>query len=244
MNRVAVQLGTARLRVAIADPRPRLLAELPVPEAGPCRSGPRRVHRTARPACRRTPRGAPVWARRRWCRPTAAAVVRFVPAAVAALASVDAATTDGADRPVPDAVVVDVGHRGADVAHVAGGRIVAARRVPVGGAVLDAVTAELVGLSVPSRRPRIRRPGRGARRAARRCPCCRRSGPGMPPVDLDARRAARRADPARWPGSSTPSVRWRTAPGRTPPPVLLVGGVARTPLLAELLDAAGVPTCA
>jgi hypothetical protein len=39
VNRVAVQLGTTRLRVAIADPRPRLLAELPVSEAGPDLAG-------------------------------------------------------------------------------------------------------------------------------------------------------------------------------------------------------------
>jgi hypothetical protein len=43
-------------------------------------------------------------------------------------------------------VVVDCGHRGTDVVNLVDGRIVSACRVPVGGAVLDAVTAELIGL--------------------------------------------------------------------------------------------------
>ena len=34
MNRVAVSAGSAWVRVAVDDPRPRLLAELPVPESG------------------------------------------------------------------------------------------------------------------------------------------------------------------------------------------------------------------
>jgi type VII secretion-associated protein (TIGR03931 family) len=239
VNRVAVQLGTARLRVAIADPRPRLLAELPVPKAGP--SGPDLAGYTAlldRPADELLVvhgLGAPPVVPA-----TTAAVVRFVPAAVAALASVDAATTDGADRPVPDAVVVDCGHRGTDVVHLAGGRIVAARRVPVGGAVLDAVTAELVGLIGTEQGVRGSvgpAEAHAARETLSLLPAVRA---GHPPVDLDAL-AFRDALTPSLVGIVDAVRALADGAGPTPPPVLLIGGVARTPLLAELLDAAGVP---
>jgi type VII secretion-associated protein (TIGR03931 family) len=239
VNRVAVQLGTARLRVAIADPRPRLLAEPPVPKAGP--SGPDLAGYTAlldRPADELLVvhgLGAPPVVPA-----TTAAVVRFVPAAVAALASVDAATTDGAARPVPDAVVVDCGHRGTDVVHLAGGRIVAARRVPVGGAVLDAVTAELVGLIGTEQGVRGSvgpAEAHAARETLSLLPAVRA---GHPPVDLDAL-AFRDALTPSLAGIVDAVRALADGAGPTPPPVLLIGGVARTPLLAELLDAAGVP---
>ena len=52
---------------------------------------------------------------------------------------------DGGADGLLDAVVVDVGHSGTEIARVSGGRVVVACRVPVGGAVLDDVTAELLG---------------------------------------------------------------------------------------------------
>ena len=239
MNRVAVQLGAARLRVAIADPRPRLLAELPVPEAGP--SGPDLAGYTAlldRPADELLVvhgLGAPPVVPA-----TTAAVVRFVPAAVAALASVDAAATGDADRPVPDAVVVDCGHRGTDVVHLVGGRIVAARRVPVGGAVLDAVTAELIGLIGTEQGVRGSvgpAEAHAARETLSLLPVVR---VGHPPVELDALALRDALTPSL--AEIVDAVRaLADGAGPVPPPVLLVGGVARAPLLAELLDAAGVP---
>jgi type VII secretion-associated protein (TIGR03931 family) len=239
VNRVAVQLGTARLRVAIADPRPRLLAELPVPETGP--SGPDLAGYTAlldQPADELLVvhglGGPPV------VPATTAAVVRFVPAAVAALGSVDAVATGDPDRPVPDAVVVDCGHRGTDVVHLAGGRIVAASRVPVGGAVLDAVTAELVGLIGTEQGVRGS-VGPAEAHAARETLSLQPAVQvGHPPVELDALALRDALTPSL--AGIVDAVRALVdGAGPVPPPVLLIGGVARAPLLAELLDAAGVP---
>ena len=166
--------------------------------------------------------------------------VRLVPAAVAALASVDAATTDGADRPVPDAVVVDVGHSGTEIARVSGGRVVAACRVPVGA---RSSTTSRRSCSVYGAEPG--RPG------------CRTGPRSGPPASVVASAGGRgwACRPSTWmpmhfADALTPhlaavvdgvrAVRDGAGPGRSPP-VLLVGGIARTPLLAELLDAAGVP---
>ena len=254
MSRVAVlQLGAAWVRVAVEDPRPRLLAALPVRDADPLV-----VLRTGLPALLDRPadqlvvvhtRGAPPM-----IPPTVAAAVRSVPAAVAALGSAparpdavgrSAVGESGAERGgggVLDAVVVDVGHSGAEIARVAGGRVVVACRVPVGGAVLDDDDG-----GVAPRRGRdpacgpIRPPGRdpGGTRAA------------VAAADGADRRAARRTARRCAPGSvvaphlaavvdAVRTVRLGAGPGRSPP-VLLIGGMARMPLLAELLDAAGVP---
>ncbi len=64
---------------------------------------------------------------------------------------------------------------------------------------------------------------------------------GEPPADLgaDAVRCAL-APPLAAVVAAVRTVVDGAGPGRSPP-VLLIGGVARTPLLAELLDAAGVP---
>lgn len=232
MNRVAVQLGATRLLVAIADPRPRLLAELPVPEAGPDPAGytallDRPVDELLVVHGPGTPPVVPA---------TTAAVVRFVPAAIAALGSVDAAATGDPDRPVPDAVVVDCGHRGTDVVHLVGGRIVSACRVPAGGAVLDAVTAELIGLIGAEQGVRV---GPAEAHAAREnlslLPVVR---VGHPPVELDASALRDALTP---PLAEIVDTVRAVADSAGPVPVLLVGGVARAPLLAELLDAAGVP---
>ena len=163
---------------------------------------------------------------------TAATVVRIVPAAVAALGCHPADTADTAGLPA-EVVVVDAGRSGTDVVRVSGGRVVTACRVPVGGTVLDDVTAELMG-------------GRGTVGAAARAvredlsllPVVRG---GEPPADLGA--DAVRCALAPLLAAVVAAVRTvvdGAGPGRSPP-VLLIGGVARTPLLAELLDAAGVP---
>ena len=90
------------------------------------------------------------------------------------------------------------------------------------------------GPAWPSHRPR---PGA----SARPCRCCRRCAREHRPWSYPPQTCAS-PWPSRWPrgGRRRGPVRAAAAgPGRVSP-VLLVGGVARTPLLAELLDAAGV----
>jgi hypothetical protein len=235
VSRVAVQAGAAWVRVALQDPRPRLLAALPVHDADPSA-----VLRNALGALLHGlvddlvvvhAAGAPPAVP-----PGTATAVRAVPTAVAALAGL----LDGPS----DAVVADVGHSGSEIVRVSGGRVVAGCRVPVGGAVLDEATAELLDREAQARgtggprRPSTRRAEmRAARETLSLQPVVR---VGAPPVELSAdalRRAlaphlSRVVDGVR-------AVCDGAGPGRSPP-VLLVGGVARTPLLAELLDAAGV----
>jgi len=248
VSRVAVQLGAAWVRVAVEDPRPQLLTALPVRDGNPLG-----VLRAGLAALLDRPvdqllvvhtRGAPPMIPN-----TVAAVVRSVPAAVAALGSApaqpDVSTPGAVGGPVPDggadgvldAVVVDAGHSGTEITRVSGGRVVTACRVPVGGAVLDDVAAELLGGAA-----RIPRADRAEIRAAReRLSLQPVARVGVPPADLHADVLCRALVPhlaAVVDGVRT--VRDGADPGRSPP-VLLVGGVARMPLLAELLDAAGVP---
>ena len=250
VSRVAVQVGAAWVRVAVEDPRPRLLTALPVRDADPLG-----VLRTGLPALLDRPVDQLLVVHTRWAPPmippTVAAAVRPVPAAVAALGSAparpDASTPRAVGGSVPDggadglldAVVVDVGHSGTEIARVSGGRVVVACRVPVGGAVLDDVTAELLGgaARIPGCGPEGPRSGPSRERLSLQ-PVAR---VGVPPVDLDADALRRALTPhlaAVVDGVRT--VRDGAGPGRSPP-VLLVGGVARMPLLAELLDVAGVP---
>ena len=235
VSRVAVHVGTAWVRVAVEDPRPRLLAALPV-----CDADPLGLLRTGLPALLDRPAdqllvvhasGAPAMVPPT-VPPTVAAAVRPVPAAVAALGSAPAQL---------DAVVVDVGHAGTEIARVAGGRVVVSCRVPVGGAVLDDATAELLGGAAGmwgAYRAGSRAEIRAVRERLSLQPVARA---GVPPVELhaDALRRALAPHLAAVVGGVR-TVRDGAGPGRSPP-VLLIGGVARMPLLAELLDAAGVP---
>ena len=156
---MAVQLGAAWVRVAVDDPRPRLHAVLPVGGAAPAdvlwsalaalldRPLDELVVVHARGAPPAVPRGA-------------ASVVRTVPAAVAAAVAVAGGVRcDGG----AGAVVVDAGHSATEVTRVSRGRVAAVHRVPVGGAALDAATAELIGRA-SARRAGIRA---GELRAAR-----------------------------------------------------------------------------
>jgi type VII secretion-associated protein (TIGR03931 family) len=236
--RVAVQGGALWLRVAAEG---RLLAELPVAETAavdvltglfdtpvdelvvvqPAGAGPQAVPTTA--------------ARR----------VRTVPAAVGALvehaASTHRASGYARDPVSPDAalhaVVVDIGHGGTEVVHVRAGRVCAVRRVAVGGARLDAVTADLLartGVAVDAAQ------ARHAREALSLLPTVRA---GTPPAVLrgDELGAALAGPLAAVVAAVIDVVRAAAdADAGRAPPVLLVGGVARMPLLAELLDAAGV----
>ena len=220
------------MRVAVDDPRPRLLAELPVAEGDT--SGVLAAGLTAlldRPAEELIvvhgdgpPPAVP---------PAAAAAVRVVPAAVAALGCHLADTADATAVPA-DVVVVDAGRSGTDVVRVSGGRVVTACRVPVGGTVLDDVTAELLGV----RGTVDPATARAVREELSLLPLVRG---GEPPADpgADAVRCAL-APPLAAVVAAVRTVVDGAGPGRSPP-VLLIGGVARTPLLAELLDAAGVP---
>jgi type VII secretion-associated protein (TIGR03931 family) len=245
MSRVALQVGTARVRVAVDEGRPVLAAELPVSAAagkGPVAAVPTVlgelfggpvdellvVHPVGR--CPAAEGGL-------------ARVVRTVPAAVAAVAGIEASTGPGErsnvdgrvrrePRPggaaVPDTVVVDVGHGGTEVALVRAGRVTEVRRAEVGGAHLDALTADLLGGAAPGEARRVRE-------ALSLLPAVRARGvPGV--LDAFDLRAAL-AVPLQ---SVVDAVRAVLALAGRAPPVLLIGGVARTPLLAELLDAAGV----
>ena len=230
MNRVAVSAGCAWVRVAVDDPRPRLLAELPavgdvsgVLSAGLTALLDRPAEELIVVQGAGPPPAVP---------PDVAAVVRVVPAAVAALGCHLADTVDAAVVPA-DVVVVDAGRSGTDVVRVSGGRVLTACRVPVGGTVLDGVTAELLGVRGTVDLARAR----AVREDLSLLPLVRG---GEPPADLGAE-AVRCAlvPPLAAVVAAVRTVVDGAGPGRSPP-VLLIGGVARTPLLAELLDAAGV----
>ena len=133
-----------------------------------------------------------------------------------------------------DVVVVDAGRTGVDVVRVSGSRDVFAGPVSRRRHVLDDVTAELLGVRGtvdPAR-------ARAVREELSLLPLVRG---GEHPADpgADAVRCAL-APPLAAVVAAVRTVLDGTGPGRSPP-VLLIGGVARTPLLAELLDAAGVP---
>ena len=235
---MAVQLGAAWVRVAVDDPRPRLLAALPVGAAGPTHVLwaalvallDRPVDELVVVQAPGAPPSVPPWAAR---------VVRGVPAAVAALGG-------------RDGVVVDVGHSGSGIARVERGRVVAVRRVAVGGAVLDEATADLLGEPVTGRaglggaeRGRAAEPAaagcRSGVRAAREALSLQPVRQvGAPPVELSAAALRRALAPHLAPVVDAVRAVGEGAGPERSPPVLLVGGVARMPLLAELLDAAGV----
>ena len=140
---------------------------------------------------------------------------------------------------------------------VRAGRIAALRRVCVGGARLDVVTARLLARTMPPG-PSVAVSLADARRVREALSLL----PAVAPVPAAALRAPAVDAPARdgFPMDAPaldPSVLRDAlvAPlsvlvdivravlavaGRDPPPVVLVGGVARTPLLAELLDVAGI----
>ncbi|MFC4942756.1 type VII secretion-associated protein [Pseudonocardia sp. GCM10023141] len=227
---IAVQTGATALRIAGVEQggAPRLLAQLP---GGA-------VHGIA--ALLDQLVGSPPdelllvhpghWSGERavgWARGAAdlAGRVRTVPAPVAAAAGVSAR------------VVFDVGQTGAEAAVVHRGAVVALRRVPVGGARLDDAVLELLGAQEALHTEAARREVRRVREALSLQPAATARTPaGRVRVDAEQLRAALR-----------PRLQEAVAPlqevlamvrGR-PGPVLLIGGVARTPLLAELVDAAG-----
>jgi type VII secretion-associated protein (TIGR03931 family) len=217
VTRVAVQAGTAWVRVAVDEPRPRLLAELPAAEAnvesalGGLFGVPVAELRIVHPAG--LPPPVP---------PGVAEMVRAVPVAVAAWT----AACPGHEP----AVVVDVGRTGAEIALVLGGRVALARGVAVGGAALDVVASGLLPASVE---PAVVRRVRES--LSLRPVVC--AGPAEG-VTADELRTAL-AGPVAEVVDAVRAVLRAVGSGRAPP-VLLVGGIARTPLLAELLDAAKV----
>ncbi|MDT7581945.1 MAG: hypothetical protein QOK35_3209 [Pseudonocardiales bacterium] len=260
MTRVAVQAGRAWTRVAAEG---RLVAELPSCGVGSALAclfdDPVDELIVVQPAGAPPPAGAGLRAH----------VVRAVPAAVAALAQHTltqhpaaqhtltqhtfarhgAGTAVPATRPGPsgvavghpappgavvDAVVVDVGHGGAEIAAVRAGRIVAVRRLPVGGVRLDVDTAAALAGAAATVTPAEARRVREARSLLPE------GRAGTPPVvgHADGLRAALAAPLTAVVDAGTALVA-AAGTGRAPL-VLLIGGVARTPLHAELLDAAGV----
>ncbi|MCX6463632.1 MAG: hypothetical protein NTW05_08575, partial [Pseudonocardiales bacterium] len=131
-----------------------------------------------------------------------------------------------------DAVVLDVGHGPATVVRVRGGAVVARRSGP-GGADLDAAVAALLARSAG---PVPLAEARRVREALSLLPAVEVGPPGeRVRVPAAAVHAVLRAPL----GRLVDAVRELAADD--PVPVLVVGGVARTPLLARLLDEAGLP---
>ncbi|MGI5127417.1 type VII secretion-associated protein [Pseudonocardia sp. CA-107938] len=196
--RIAVQVGSANVRIAVAGPRSaaQLVAEVPregfagLADAVATWAGPRPaelvlVHAATAPA-------AEVAAEVAAAAPLAA-VVRAVPAPVAAAAGTDAVA------------VLDAGHSGIEITVLGHG----SQRVPGGGAAVAVPAAVRERLSLL--------PAVGSLTAA-----------AIAPLLADAFRAPVAALRAALDGAGVTG------------PVLLVGGLARTPALAELVDAAGV----
>jgi type VII secretion-associated protein (TIGR03931 family) len=243
VSRVAVQAGAAWVRVAVDEARPRLVAELPADGADLS---------TVLTGLLDAPADELLLVHRAGRRPTDLRVPGGLARAVRTVASAEAVAAE-----VGDAVVVDVGHGGAEVALVRSRRVDVVRRSAVGGARLDAVTARVLACRAS--------PGQSVAvvpAAARRV----REALSLQPAVPSALAAAPYGNAAAAPDSDAAVVELPTpdaralrdalvAPlselveavravlavaGRDPPPVLLVGGVARTPLLAELLDAVGI----
>jgi type VII secretion-associated protein (TIGR03931 family) len=240
VTRVAVQVGTAWVRVAAEG---RLVAELPAAGASLPDVLAGLFDAPVDELVAVHAAGARALAAPTPATETLATRTRRVPAAVAALAQHGASTgraSAGHASPghaVSHAVVVDVGYRGAEVAHVRAGQVAAVRHVAVGGAALDAVTAAVLARSGVAVAPAE---ARRVREALSLLPAVRT---GTPPVVVPAAdlRTALSEPLGAVVDAVVEVVRAAGAAGPGPvSPVLLVGGVARTPLLAELLDAAGV----
>lgn len=135
-----------------------------------------------------------------------------------------------------DVVVIDAGRAATAVVRVRHGRVLARWSGP-GGAQLDGAVAALLVRLRPawSGHPGLAAEAGRVREALSLLPAVDAALPGAAPVRVEA--AAVRAVLAAPLGAVARAVR-ELADGV---PVLLVGGVARTPLLAELLDAAGLP---
>lgn len=253
-DRVAVHAGASMVRIAgvEAGGEPRILAELAVDSPGqplkPDAVGALLAALFATPPAELLlvhPTGCALpttgWA-------GLAGVVRTIPSSVAAAAAVG--RSDNGDT----LVVLDVGYSGAEATLLGpGGRPVRTRRCPVGGSQLDEVVLDMLlsRCSAAASAPDIA--GRAALRAkARRLREVLSLVPvvavGLPGTGEQVRLAATvvRAGLAGPLGETVDAVR-AVLPTGSPVAlsggrvsVLLVGGVARAPLLAELLDAAGV----
>jgi type VII secretion-associated protein (TIGR03931 family) len=222
--RVAVQLGAATARLAAVghDGEPWLAAEATaagttVPsllaELVPCPEELVLVHPAGRSASR-----APAWMGEGL---GLAGHVRAVSAPLAA-----------AGR--GDVVVLDVGHAGAEVTRLdTHGQVLALQARPVGGAALDALLVELLGLSMAA--PAALAEARRVREALSLLPSVEVRTPECLRVGASEVRAVL-ARPLGAVIEALREVLRRTGPA----PVLLVGGLARMPLLAELVDEAGI----
>ena len=221
---MAVQFGTAAVRIAgaEADGEPWLIAELPAPAAGVADlladlvgAPPDElllVHPGSWSAGRAT-----AWAQR--CSGLAGRV-RTVPAP-------RAAGGPGAR------VVLDVGHAGTEASRLdADGDVLASRTLPVGGACLDDVLLTwLAAPATPDTRAEVRR----VREALSLLPTAPTSLAGRASVAAEEVRSVLA-------GALRPAVDLlRSVRGPDgAAPVLLVGGIARAPLLAELVDEVGI----
>ena len=175
----------------------------------------------------------------------AARVARWATGAAGLATTVrtEAAAVAAASTAAGPVAVLDVGQAGAEAVLVDGGEIVAVRTGSVGGAVLDDLVGDLLlrrwGAPVPGAAV-LRAEARRMREALSLQPVAVARLPGGDGgVRLEA--AELRAVLAEPLGTAVDALRavLAAAPGPRPA-VRVVGGVARTPLLAELLDAAGI----
>jgi type VII secretion-associated protein (TIGR03931 family) len=222
MTRVAVQVGSAWTRVAAEG---RLLAEQPTSVDGLPQvldqlfGAPVEELLLVHGAADAPPAGTAPPARS----------VRALPAPVAVLAHYGRSTGSVLEH----AVVVDVGHGGTEIVLVRRGRVTMVRRSAVGGRALDTRTGQaLAARGIRAGPTEIRR----VRESLSLLPAV---DTGTPPVGVDAGELhVALAGPLCAVATEVRAVVAAAGPGR--PPVLLVGGVARTPLVAELLDVAGI----
>jgi type VII secretion-associated protein (TIGR03931 family) len=154
--------------------------------------------------------------------------------------TISAPTAAARDRPC---VVLDVGHDGAEVAAIAAdGRILSCRTSAIGGARLDAELLTLLRELAPDLAPAgpgLLGQARTVREQLSLLPVagCRLSGVTSPVrVDADVAR-----DRFAGPLGELVALAAAVQPAADRHPVLLIGGAARAPLLAELLDDAGFP---
>jgi type VII secretion-associated protein (TIGR03931 family) len=210
--RVAVQPGAATVRVAGAerDGPPWLVAELPAPGPGLPVLLAELVGPTPEELVLVHPGRWPPERAARWARDHAGLAAR-VRAVPAPLA---AARRGGV-------AVLDVGAGGAEAALLdAGGRVRASAAAEVGGRLLDELVAARSGRD------------RDAARAVREALSLLPVADGVEAADV----LPVLAEPL---GAAVAALREVLA-GAGRPPVLLVGGVARSPLLARLVDEAGI----
>lgn len=228
--RVAVAPGASAVRVAaVEDGEPYVLAEV----AGP--ATPARVREVLVELLGPEPAAEVVVVRDAAAEPVLPGAVALHPACAAlrGLAVGSAPAPGGGPW-----LVVDAGYSGTSITVVAADGRCTTRRCGPGGARLDEAVAAMLrvpgGAEVPVAVARQARESLSLLPAVSVCP------PTGPPVRLGALEVRAELRPLLTETVAEAAGLAGAVAGARPVPVLLVGGLARTPLLAEMLDAAGI----